>query len=196
MAAAFFISGYYTALCKRGLTSLSFSLIDTAKGPYLQRRLGLSATSFGRVRNIALIILLFIIVLVASYLMPMGMLTLKTWGIVPYFAVALCGIFLTMKIAQHVDKQLPIGCIRNAITFIGDHTMEILTWHMLSFKIVSLLIIWIEQRPIQQLACFPVIPADMTDANYFTPWWMIYVAIGSIMPLLMAKGKYYKKNQN
>jgi len=115
------------------------------------------------------------------------MLSLKAWGVIPYFVVALCGIFMTMTLCHLCDERMREGRLRRAIIFIGDHTLEILTWHFLSFKLVSLLVIWTESRPLLQLACFPVIPLDLSDAGYFTPWWGAYLVAGIIVPLIIVK---------
>lgn len=131
-----------------------------------------------------IIVLLFAITAVASIYMPMSMLTLQAWGIVPYFLVALCGTIMTILISMSLSRKPKSSRIRNLFIHIGDHTLDILTWHMLSFKMVSLMIIWMENRPIRQLACFPVIPANLSDANYFTPWWPTYLVAGISIPLI------------
>ena len=66
------------------------------------------------------------------------------------------------------------------LTFIGNHTMPILIWHFLCFKLVSLVIILVYSLPVEQLAEFPVIETHAT--RY---WWLAYVFIGSTLPLLL-----------
>lgn len=68
------------------------------------------------------------------------------------------------------------------LDYIGTETMTILTWHLLSFKAVSLLIILIYGLPIEQLGEFPVIVEYATGG-----WWMLYFAAGVGLPLLMKK---------
>ena len=60
--------------------------------------------------------------------------------------------------------------------------MTILTWHLLSFKAVSLLIILIYGLPIEQLGEFPVIVEYATKG-----WWILYFVVGVGLPLLMKK---------
>lgn len=53
-----------------------------------------------------------------------------------------------------------------------------LTWHFLSFKIVSLLIITIYSLPMTRLADFPVI-----NELAIKGWWILYVIVGVSIPL-------------
>ena len=72
---------------------------------------------------------------------------------------------------------------KNALLdYVGTETMTILTWHLLSFKAVSLLIILIYGLPIEQLGEFPVITEYAANG-----WWMLYFAAGVGLPLLMKK---------
>lgn len=74
---------------------------------------------------------------------------------------------------------------KELLNFIGSHTFEILTWHFISFKLVSLLVIFIESRPIEQLACFLVIPKDVSDQSfYYTHWFLLYTLVGIGVPML------------
>jgi hypothetical protein len=68
------------------------------------------------------------------------------------------------------------------LNYIGTETMTILTWHLLSFKAVSLLIILIYGLPIEQLGEFPVIVEYATNG-----WWILYFVVGVGLPLLMKK---------
>lgn len=141
--------------------------------------------------------LLFVLVTVASVLMPMSMLSLKTWGVVPYFFVALCGIVMSFIVSSLLDEFLPKGWMRRLLLYIGEHTLDILTWHFLSFKLVSLLVIWVENRSIKELAYFPVIPADELSGSYFTPWWPLYLLAGTFVPLLATvRLSFFRKGFN
>ena len=65
------------------------------------------------------------------------------------------------------------------IVFIGDHTMEVLTWHFLSLKLVSLLLISIYELPIKQLSEFPVI-----ETYAHNGWWIAYLIVGVAIPVI------------
>ena len=60
----------------------------------------------------------------------------------------------------------------NALSFIGNNTITILTWHMLVFKLVSLIIIKIYKLPIESLSEFPVIHEFSKQG-----WWALYVVV-------------------
>jgi len=62
---------------------------------------------------------------------------------------------------------------------IGDHTMAVLTWHFLSLKLVSLLLIAIYGLPIKQLSEFPVIETFAHQG-----WWLLYFCVGVGVPIL------------
>ena len=79
--------------------------------------------------------------------------------------------------AMNLSALLSFG--RRALSYIGEHTMEILTWHFLSFKLVNLLKIAIYDWDIERLAEFPVI----AENNTF--WWPLYALAGVGLPLLL-----------
>lgn len=64
------------------------------------------------------------------------------------------------------------GIAAKVLTFIGKHTLTILTWHFLAFKLVSLLIIRIYGLPIERLAEFPVIREYAVQG-----WWAAYFVV-------------------
>ena len=68
--------------------------------------------------------------------------------------------------------------IKKILVYIGDNTLTILTWHFLSFKLVSLFLILIYQLPISRLAEFPVI-----EMYAYQGWWLIYFIVGVGMPI-------------
>ena len=59
------------------------------------------------------------------------------------------------------------------LDYLGDHTLSILTWHFLCFKVVTLLIIGIYRLPIEQLAAIPILEEQAAQG-----WWLVYVLAG------------------
>lgn len=103
----------------------------------------------------------------------------NTYRLLPYLFTALLTVWSIysllsqMSIAQWVDSTLQ---------FIGQHTITILTFHFVAFKLISLIIIRLHHLPVQQLSQFPVI-----DENSGGGWWWIgYTLAGIIIPLLPA----------
>ena len=96
--------------------------------------------------------------------------------ILPYMLTALVGILMVFQFCR---ISLLWHRLRKSFMFVGNNTLLILTWHFLSFKIVSLLIIWIYSLPIRRLAEFPVI-----DEYACQGWWCGYMIIGISLPIL------------
>lgn len=106
-----------------------------------------------------------------------GMLTLTWQKLLPYTITALAGTLMVFAISKIILRNDTI--LKGSMIYIGNHTLEILTWHFLSFKLVSLLIIGIYCLPVAQLAEFPVI-----ESYAYQGWWIAYLWIGIIVPLL------------
>ncbi len=79
----------------------------------------------------------------------------------------------------------PVSCTKTenksmkCIVFIGDHTMEVLTWYFLSMKLVSLMLIATYDLPIKRLSEFPVIEEYTRQG-----WWIAYLVIGVGIPVI------------
>ena len=115
------------------------------------------------------------------------MFTITLITIIPYVLSALVGILMVFVFSK---KLLLNSHIRRFFVFVGDNTLFILTWHFLSFKIISMLIIWIYSLPITRLAEFPVIEEY---ARY--GWWLGYMIIGICLPtyVLFLRNRICKK---
>lgn len=61
------------------------------------------------------------------------------------------------------------------IELVGNNTLTILTWHFLSFKVVSCVIIVYYELPVQKLSDFPIIN------DYISQWWNILYFISAII---------------
>lgn len=113
------------------------------------------------------------------------LLKFEWWQVIPYLITSITGLlavfYLSKIIASHdvFYKELLI--------YIGNNTLTILTWHMLSFKIVSLLIINVYGLSMARLAEFPVIEEYSKQG-----WFLLYFLIGVLVPLWMTKSKYLK----
>ena len=123
----------------------------------------------------------FVGTLLASIYFPSGMTTDK--NIIIYITGALCGILMTKSLSNHIQH---IPYINRVLTYIGNNTLSILAWHFLSFKLISLLIIYIKNLPIENLAHFPVIP-DYSKQG----WWIAYTIIGLCIPLAITFCSHY-----
>lgn len=106
---------------------------------------------------------------------------------IPYFLTAVLGSLMTMQLSRCITQKKSFHIneyLYTLLIYVGNHTIEILTWHFLCFKLVTLFEIWIEARPIEMLAMFPVL--ESPDVNI---WWMFYTIVGVGLPSLMVWAK-------
>lgn len=129
-----------------------------------------------------LIVLAALLVAVGTELWQGSMLSLKFGLIMPYVLTALLGSLMVFGISRRLSVH--DNWLERFLVFIGDNTLDILTWHFLSFKLVSLLLIWIYGLDIRRLAEFPVI-----EEYAYQGWWVLYLTIGVVLPLFFAFGK-------
>lgn len=108
-----------------------------------------------------------------------------TWkNVTLYIVMALVGVFMALSFSQIMERT-PFNHI---LYYIGNHTMIIFILHLLIFKIVSLLKIFIYHMPYNQLADFKVIQ----EYNDF--FWVIYSIVGVSLPLVLERIVYKFKN--
>ena len=113
--------------------------------------------------------------------------------IVPYCITAIAGSLMVLSLCHYISRW---SICDKAITYLGNKTLVILTWHFLFFKLVSLLIVSVNGLPKTQIAEFPIL-SDFTTKG----WWMLYLAAGVLLPLLFEKSKIlilsaYERNRN
>lgn len=96
-------------------------------------------------------------------------------GMIVFYFTAMTGTILTLKFSHKLEE---LKAIRGFFYYAGEHTLVILGLHFLSFKLVSLMIIYVEGLTIAHLAEFPVI------ANHvmYSP---IYMLFGVLLPLVV-----------
>ena len=126
--------------------------------------------------NISQSIIKFIIMsLVAPYfIIEIGNPFYETERIVPYMIMAVAGTWCVFSLPWGEMNRTLLSFMR----YVGQHTMAILTWHFLSFKIVSLLVIAVYGIDGERLAEFPVIH-EYTNRG----WFVLYLIVGISMPL-------------
>lgn len=95
----------------------------------------------------------------------------------PYFVVSIIGSVSTL----YLSKSIAGKCGANILDFIGKNTLSILAFHLISFKIVSFIIIQINDWPISRLSDFPV----LDDYNAYL--WILYTITGIVVPLIIKR---------
>lgn len=120
----------------------------------------------------------FCLLLVIACFYSLSM-TSCTWKlIVPYSFCAFLGTLFTLGCSSFFVNTANSG-VKRILTYIGDNTLTILTWHFISFKIVSLVLVFLFSLSFSKLEDFPTI-----KEYSFQGWWIIYATVGVIVPLL------------
>ena len=108
--------------------------------------------------------------LVADWSMDLA----KEWTFI-YFSVAVCGAVGILKFSQHLAKKK----IANLLTYIGDKTLYILTFHFLCFKPLAWVYLKFTDESMERLNEFPNLK---TDDSWM---WVVSVLSGIILPLFI-----------
>lgn len=134
---------------------------------------------FESVRNNAIFSMFAIVLtIIMAWKIPVSMPTMKLIYVVPYmFTAIFASVFIYLSCLCLAKFNTPVGTFLN---YIGMHTIEILTWHFLFFKLVSLIIVKIYKLPLNTIASFPSIQEYSSEG-----WWMAYTLVGVLLPVML-----------
>jgi fucose 4-O-acetylase-like acetyltransferase len=90
---------------------------------------------------------------------------------------AILGFLMTYNISRWIDSCK--GWFKRLLVYIGDHTLNIFIFHIISYKVVSLIKIWYYGLDIRQIGCHMVIH-DYSQQDCF---WVLYTIAGVGLPL-------------
>jgi hypothetical protein len=110
------------------------------------------------------------------------MLSFTYINVVPYALTSIIGTLALFKVGIYIANKTE-SLVFRFLDYVGRYTFNVLTWHFISMKLVSLVIIYIYGLPIKQLSEFPVIDQYATQG-----WWIAYWFIGVGIPV---GGTYY-----
>ena len=106
-----------------------------------------------------------------------------------YIIASICGFFLVMNTAAFINQA---GTkMKFFLILCGNNTLSILTWHFTCFKIISYLIVLVNNEPFNRIAEFPQIRTYSREG-----WWIVYTIVGVILPLIISQYQKYAKNIN
>ena len=91
---------------------------------------------------------------------------------------ALLGFLMTYNISRWIDRTK--GWVKRLLVYTGDNTLNIFIFHIVSYKVVSLLKIWYYGLDPRQIGCHMVIH-DYSQQDLF---WILYTFAGVGIPLL------------
>lgn len=106
--------------------------------------------------------------------MSMNQLTYDNMFFPFYICTALLATWSFYSIFEHLRRLYYFPNM--FFNFIGKNTLTILTWHLLAFKVVSLMIIYIYELPMKRLAEFPVI-LEYSHKG----WWIVYFIVAILV---------------
>jgi hypothetical protein len=91
---------------------------------------------------------------------------------------AILGFLMTFNISRWIDKGQ--NWFKRFLVYTGDHTLYIFIFHIISYKVVSLLKIWYYDLDPRQIGCHMVIHVHSQE-DYF---WILYTIAGTGLPLV------------
>ncbi len=92
---------------------------------------------------------------------------------------ALLGFLMTYNVSMLLDKK--DHWLKRFLVYTGDHTLNIFIFHIVSYKVVSLIKIWYYALDMRQIGCHMVIH-DYSQQDAF---WVLYTIAGVGIPLLV-----------
>ena len=90
---------------------------------------------------------------------------------------ALLGFLMTYNVSLWLDRHE--GPLKRFLVYTGDHTLNIFIFHIVAYKVVSLIKIWYYDLDIHQIGCHMVIH-DYSQQDLF---WILYTVAGVGIPL-------------
>ncbi len=105
---------------------------------------------------------------------------------------ALLGFLMTYNISMLLDKK--DNWLRRFLVYTGDNTLNIFIFHIVAYKVVSLIKIWYYGLDMQQIGCHMVIHEHSQEDAF----WILYTIAGVGIPLgcTWLVGKWKLKRQS
>ena len=91
---------------------------------------------------------------------------------------ALLGFLMTYNISCWLDNHE--GILKRFLIYTGDHTLYVFIFHIVSYKVVSLIKIWYYGLDPRQIGCHMVIHEHSQEDQF----WILYTIAGVALPLL------------
>ena len=107
--------------------------------------------------------------------------------VLPFSISAISGTLLSIYVSSFIENN--VSNIKKTLYYIGNHTLDILALHFLSFRVVSFIIVLLCGLDITHIAEHPVIKdVDFSIYNY---WWCLYCIFGIVLPIIVTRLYYY-----
>lgn len=86
------------------------------------------------------------------------------------------GFIFILSISKFISKT---GILNSILSYIGRHTISILLFHLIAFKIITYIQLLILNKPDYMLASFTIL-------EWKNGWWLLYLTAGVLIPLLIS----------
>ena len=90
---------------------------------------------------------------------------------------AFLGFLMTYNISMLLDKR--DNWAKRFLVYTGDHTLNIFIFHIVAYKVVSLIKIWYYGLDMQQIGCHMVVHEHSQEDAF----WLLYTIAGIGIPL-------------
>jgi fucose 4-O-acetylase-like acetyltransferase len=100
--------------------------------------------------------------------------------VLPFTLSAISGTLFIIYLSKQLEENTSLA--KRVLYYIGNHTLDILALHFLSFRFISYLFTIVYSLDVVLVAEHPVIKDISQSPNY---WWIIYSFAGILVPLLM-----------
>ena len=108
--------------------------------------------------------------------MAMGSSYYENIKFIPYLITAIIATWSLKSLLERWKGQPQ--CFQKLLALAGKNTISILAFHLLSFKLVSYLIMFKNDLPVGMIAEYPYIKGIAESG-----WWMAYFIVGTVAPL-------------
>lgn len=100
----------------------------------------------------------------------------ETQKIIPYTVTAVLGTWCVYSLPWSLLNER----VKSFLEYVGNHTLAILTWHFLCFKLVSIIIVYIYKLPMVRIEETPTI-GEYDNRG----WFLLSTIVGICIPLLL-----------
>lgn len=128
-----------------------------------------------------------LVIILSAVFVPAELLELNIRNVWTFVLCGVMGSISTLALAEQIGK---IQYFNKLFSNIGDNTLPILTWHFLSFKVISFIIIFLYGLDMAHLANFPVI-LDYAKNGWWGGVFCCWCIIASCNLLFMEKSSAY-----
>ena len=130
----------------------------------------------------ALVVAAIILLSLQATFMPVGINHLRAGTVIPFYITSTTAALALIRLcylAPHIS-------ITKTIAKIGTRTIDVLIFHMLMFKVVTIIVIAIEHLPIELLSAFPV---PNLNGLWYGRWiWVVYTVVAVTLSYWIGQG--------